>query len=136
MFAFHGVFFLLDGGQVVNLVHSHILYKPIVLCSRRRRCTDWESLIDNNLATNLAPLWRQWVSCLVALWILRDLTQLGPGSHLAERKYIFIIAVATVCLKHTLSVTSDFRQSASTWRTFKTSNVPMSASSKVDTTDA
>ena len=38
MYAFH-VFFLLDGVQVVNLVHSHVyvLFKPIVLCFPRHR---------------------------------------------------------------------------------------------------
>ena len=48
-------------------------------------------------------------------------------------KYTFIIAIATVCLKYTFSVTSDFRQSSSIRRTFKTSNGPTSALSKVET---
>ena len=58
---------------------------------------------------------------------------LWPWSHLAQRKYTLIIAIATVCLKYTFSVTSDFGQSVSTWRTFKTSNGPTSVSSKVET---
>ena len=37
-------------------------------------------------------------------------------------------------LKYTFSVTSDFEQSVSTWRTFKSSNRPTSASGKNDTT--
>ena len=48
---------------------------------------------------------------------------------MALRKYTFIIAIVTVCLKYTFSVTSDFRPNVSTWRTCKNSNGPTSASS-------
>ena len=60
--------------------------------------------------------------------LMLKIDSIRPWSHLAKRKYTFITAIAVVC------VTSNFRQSSSIRRMFKTSNGPTSASGKADTT--
>ena len=62
-------------------------------------------------------------------WLQHFNFKLGAVRH--EKKRGLAFHTGTSCLKHTFSVTSDFRQSCSTRRTFKTSNGPTSDSSKV-----